>query len=70
MKEYLNNEEATSKFFFVDEDGRRWAKTGDIAEVKYQYQGKDVYDILSRQLNKTEFVEEAIREKFRRERNY
>lgn len=48
MKEYLNNPEATSKFFFIDDNGETWAKTGDIAEVKYQYEGQDVYEVSGR----------------------
>ncbi len=48
MKEYLNNSEATSKFFVIDDNGERWAKTGDIAEVKYQQDGKDVYEVSGR----------------------
>ena len=48
MKEYLNNPEATSKFFVKDENGETWAKTGDIAEIKYQYEGKDVYEVSGR----------------------
>ena len=48
MKEYLNNEEATKKFFVTDEKGEVWSKTGDIAEVKYQYKGQDVYEVSGR----------------------
>lgn len=48
MKEYLNNKEATSKFFVIDDKGEKWAKTGDIAEVKYQQDGKDVYEVSGR----------------------
>ena len=48
MKEYFNNPEATSKFFIVDENGEKWAKTGDIAEVKYEYNGEDVYEVSGR----------------------
>ncbi len=48
MKEYLNNPEATSKFFVKDENGETWSKTGDIAEVKYEYEGKDVYEVSGR----------------------
>ena len=48
MKGYLNNPEADSKFFFVDDNGETWAKTGDIAEVKYQHDGKDVYEVSGR----------------------
>jgi acyl-coenzyme A synthetase/AMP-(fatty) acid ligase len=48
MKEYINNPEATKEFFSIDEDGTVWGKTGDIAEVKYQYDGKDVYEVSGR----------------------
>lgn len=30
MIEYFNNPEATADFFYVDENGERWSKTGDI----------------------------------------
>lgn len=48
MKEYYNNPEATSKFFVVDDNGETWAKTGDIAEIKYEKDGKDVYEVSGR----------------------
>ena len=48
MKEYLNNPEATSKFFVVDDNGETWARTGDIAEVIYSYDGKKVYEVSGR----------------------
>lgn len=48
MKEYLNNPEATSRFFTYDEDGKRWCKTGDIAAIIYKYKGKDVYEVSGR----------------------
>lgn len=56
MKEYLNNSEATESFFVKDEDGQIWAKTGDVAEVKYQYNGKDVYEVSGR--SSDSFVDE------------
>lgn len=30
MKEYYHNPEETEKFFYVDSDGTKWAKTGDL----------------------------------------
>ena len=48
MSGYLNNPEADKKFFVTDADGKVWAKTGDIAEVKYQLNGKDVYEVSGR----------------------
>ena len=48
MQGYLNNQEATSKFFVTDDEGEVWAKTGDIAEVVYQQDGKDVYEVSGR----------------------
>ena len=48
MKEYLNNPEATARFFVTDENGERWGKTGDIAAVVGQYNGKDVYEVSGR----------------------
>lgn len=48
MKEYLNNPEATANFFVTDEFGERWGKTGDIAAVIGQYNGKDVYEVSGR----------------------
>ena len=48
MQEYLNNPEATSKFFVMDDNGETWAKTGDIAQVLYQQDGKDVYEVPGR----------------------
>lgn len=48
MKEYLNNPEATSKFFVYDENGERWSRTGDIAAIIGQYNGKDVYEVSGR----------------------
>ena len=48
MQGYINNPEATNEFLSVDENGKVWGKTGDIAEVKYQYQGKDVYEVSGR----------------------
>ena len=48
MKGYLNNKEATDKFFVEDENGEIWGKTGDIAQVIYQYNGKDVYEVSGR----------------------
>ena len=56
MQGYFNNPEATSKFFVIDEDGERWAKTGDIARVKFQYEGQDVYDVSGRKSDS--FVDE------------
>ena len=48
MKEYLNNPEATSKFFVFDENGERWSRTGDIAAIIGEYNGKDVYEVSGR----------------------
>lgn len=48
MLEYYNNPDATSKFFVLDDNGEKWAKTGDIAEIKYQKNGKDVYEVSGR----------------------
>ena len=48
MKEYINNPTDTEKFFTIDENGKKWGRTGDIAEVKYQYGGKDVYEVSGR----------------------
>ncbi len=48
MKEYLNNPEATSKFFVYDDNGERWSRTGDIAAIIGQYNGKDVYEVSGR----------------------
>ncbi len=33
MLEYFNNPKATSEFFYVDENGIRWSKTGDIGYI-------------------------------------
>jgi len=44
MKEYLNNEEATSKFLETDENGVLWGNTGDIATVDEN----GVYRVLGR----------------------
>ncbi len=55
MKEYLGMPEETSKFFFIDENGDAWGKTGDIAEIKYQYNGQDVYEVSGR--SKDSFVD-------------
>lgn len=30
MKSYFNNQEETSKFFYIDSSGKKWAKTGDL----------------------------------------
>lgn len=57
MKEYLNNPDATSKFFFIDENGETWGKTGDIAEVKYQYNGENVYEVSGRKSDS--FIDET-----------
>ena len=48
MKEYLNNKEATKKFIVVDEHGKKWGKTGDIAAIIGKYNGKDVYEVFGR----------------------
>ena len=48
MKEYYHNPEATSKFFIVDDNGETWAKTGDIAEIKGQKDGRDIYEVSGR----------------------
>ena len=48
MLEYLNNPEATSEFFVMDDNGETWAKTGDIAQILYQQDGKDVYEVSGR----------------------
>ena len=48
MKEYLNNPEATSKFFVFDENGERWSKTGDIAQIVGEFNGRDVYEVCGR----------------------
>ena len=48
MKEYLNNEKATKEFFVIDETGKKWGKTGDIAAVIGKYNGKEVYEVFGR----------------------
>lgn len=48
MKEYLNNPEATKQFFVTDEYGKQWGKTGDIAAIIGNYNGKDVYEVFGR----------------------
>ena len=48
MLEYLNNPEATSEFFVMDDNGETWAKTGDIAQILYQQDGKDIYEVSGR----------------------
>jgi long-chain acyl-CoA synthetase len=48
MKEYLNNPEATNKFFVIDEQGKKWGKTGDIAAIIGEHNGKDVYEVFGR----------------------
>lgn len=48
MLGYYKNQEATDKFFFTNDDGEIWTRTGDIAAVKYQYNGQDVYDVVGR----------------------
>lgn len=48
MKEYLNNPEATEKFIKIDEKGQKWGKTGDIAAIIGEYNGKDVYEVFGR----------------------
>lgn len=48
MKGYFQDEDSTSKFIVIDENGEKWGKTGDIAEVLYQYNGQDVYGVLGR----------------------
>lgn len=48
MKEYLHNEEATNKFFVFDDKGEKWARTGDIAEIKGKQNGRDVYEVSGR----------------------
>ena len=56
MKGYINNPKDTELFFYTDEEGKKWGKTGDIAEVKYQYGGKDVYEVSGRA--KDSFIDE------------
>ena len=56
MKEYFNNPEETSKFFVIDDHGERWARTGDIAEIKCQYEGKDIYEVSGRKTDS--FIDE------------
>lgn len=56
MKEYLHNEEATNKFFVTDEQGDRWSRTGDIAQIKYAEKGRDVYEVSGRKSDS--FVDE------------
>ncbi|QFJ54803.1 class I adenylate-forming enzyme family protein [Pseudobutyrivibrio xylanivorans] len=34
MLEYFKNSEATKEFFFIDENGEKWSKTGDIGYIK------------------------------------
>lgn len=48
MKEYLNNPEATAKFFVTDENGERWGRTGDIAAIIGKYDDRDVYEVSGR----------------------
>ena len=48
MKEYLNDPTSTSKFFFIDENGGTWARTGDVVEVIYKYDDSDVYNVAGR----------------------
>lgn len=57
MLGYLNNKDATSKYIFYDDNGERWAKTGDIAEVLYQQDGQDVYQVSGRKTDS--FVDET-----------
>ena len=56
MEGYLNNPEATSNFFTLDDNGEKWAKTGDIAEIIYQYNGEDVYEVSGRKTDS--FIDE------------
>lgn len=44
MKGYLNNPEATKKFFEVDKDGTLWGNTGDIATIDE----KGIYRVVGR----------------------
>ena len=48
MKEYFNDPEATARFIVTDEAGQLWGRTGDIAQVIYRYEGKDVYEVYGR----------------------
>lgn len=48
MKEYLNNKEATSKFIVIDNEGNKWGKTGDIAAIIGEHEGKDIYEVFGR----------------------
>lgn len=48
MKEYLNNPKATSQFIITDEYGKRWGKTGDIAAIIGEHNGKDIYEVFGR----------------------
>lgn len=48
MKEYYHNPIETSKFFVKDDNGEIWGKTGDIAQVKYKYNGQNVYEVSGR----------------------
>ena len=56
MQGYLNNPEADSHFFVEDDNGEIWGRTGDIAEVLYQHNGKDVYEVSGRSTDS--FVDE------------
>lgn len=35
MKEYFNNEEETNNFFYIDNNGTKWAKTGDLVYMDF-----------------------------------
>lgn len=48
MQGYLDNEEANSKYFVIDDNGKKWAKTGDVAEVVGQFEGEDIYNVSGR----------------------
>ena len=48
MKGYVNNDEANKNFFYTDENGETWGRSGDIAQVLYQMDGKDVYIVPGR----------------------
>jgi acyl-coenzyme A synthetase/AMP-(fatty) acid ligase len=44
MSQYLNNSQATSAFFVLDSNGKKWCRTNDIATVDE----KGVYNVLGR----------------------
>lgn len=58
MKGYFKDTKSTDEFFYIDAEGRKWAKTGDIAKKHFDEEiNDDIYDVIGRK--KDSFIDKG-----------